>query len=136
MNAGLEKAIQEAMMELDWMTDDWLISLSALEKMTANEKTRTASTSLKSQLALKKEQKICRYLILLVICEKWPLIWQQVMIVYSVFSISQNLRQNMSCNHLQIKQNYMPFYIKVHFLSNGPLQIKVSVWVISLKVKT
>jgi len=31
-----------------------LISLSALEKMTANEKTRTASTSLKSQLALKK----------------------------------------------------------------------------------
>ena len=34
--------------------DDWLISLSALEKMTANEKTRTASTSLKSQLALKK----------------------------------------------------------------------------------
>ena len=54
MNAGLEKAIQEAMMELDWMTDDRLISLSALEKMTANEKTRTASTSLKSQLALKK----------------------------------------------------------------------------------
>ena len=107
MNAGLEKAIQEAMMELDWMTDDWLISLSALEKMTANEKTRTASTSLKSQLALKKEQKICRYLILLVICEKWPLIWQQMMIVYSVFSISQNLKQNMSCKHLPIKSMYV-----------------------------
>ena len=49
MNAGLEKAIQEAMMELDWMTDDWLISLSALEKMTANEKkTSIAATRLKS----------------------------------------------------------------------------------------